>query len=330
MLANRLFKNSKLVKTQYRGLVDINRKKIKVKNPIVDMDGDEMTRIMWKLIKDKLIYPFLDLKVQYYDLGLSNRDATNDQVTIDAANATLEHGVGIKCATITPDAGRVKEYNLKKQWLSPNGTIRNILNGTVFREPIMIKNIPQLIPGWKEPIIIGRHAFGDQYTAIDYVNNVPGKFKMQFIPDDPKLSTKDIDVYDFKGKGTFMGMYNTEQSIVSFAESCFEYSLNRGYPLYLTTKNTILKKYDGLFMDVFEEIYEKEYKEKFEQKGLWYVIFIKKDFTKIFLIFCIGTNTDSSMIWSHKSLKVKVVLSGHVRTMMEMFSLTSLPKVMGH
>jgi isocitrate dehydrogenase len=258
-----------------RGIMDITRNKIKVKNAVVEMDGDEMTRIMWKLIKDKLIYPFLDLKVDYYDLGIENRDSTKDKVTVDAAHAILKHGVGIKCATITPDESRVKEFKLKKMWPSPNGTIRNILDGTVFREPILIKNIPQLIPGWKEPIIIGRHAFGDQYKAVDYVTEVPGIFKIQFIPENKSHKEVDVEVYNFSGKGTFMGMYNTEASIKSFAKSCFEYSLDRNYPLYLTTKNTILKHYDGLFKDVFQQIYEAEYKEEFEKKGIWCVFRIR-------------------------------------------------------
>lgn len=208
--------------------------------------------------------------MNYYDLSIQERDVTKDQVTVDAAHAILQHGVGVKCATITPDAGRVKEFGLQKQWPSPNGTIRNILNGTVFREPILISNIPKLVPGWQEPIIIGRHAFGDQYKAQDYVTEGPGKFKMQFIPADNKAEPVDIEVFDFKGKGNFMGMYNTDESIRSFAESCFKYAIDRNYPLYLTTKNTILKKYDGLFMDIFQEIYEEKYQKEFERRGIWY------------------------------------------------------------
>lgn len=253
-----------------RTMIDINRNKIVVKNPIIEMDGDEMAAVMWKDIKDKLIYPFLNLKVNYYDLGIASRDTTEDKVTVDAANAILEHGVGIKCATITPDMGRVVEFKLRKQWPSPNGTIRNILNGTVFREPIMISNIPQLVPGWEDPIIIGRHGFGDQYRAKEYLTEHPGKFKIQYIPDDSKYPTSDIEVYHFDGKGVFMAMYNTEASIKSFAKSCFEYAIEKNYPLYLTTKNTILKNYDGLFMDIFQKMYDEEYKEEFKRRGIWY------------------------------------------------------------
>ena len=196
-----------------------SNKKIKVKNPVVEMDGDEMTRIMWKMIKEKLVLPFLDVDIRYFDLGIENRDRTEDKVTVDAAHAILEHGVGIKCATITPDQQRVKEFKLKKMWLSPNGTIRNILNGTVFREPILIGNISKLVPGWKEPIIIGRHAYGDQYKAKDYIVEQPGKFLLKFIPNDKTQESHEIEVFDFKGKGTFLGMYNTEESIKSFASS---------------------------------------------------------------------------------------------------------------
>ena len=243
--------------------------KIKVANPVAELDGDEMTRIIWKAIKDELILPFLDLDIKYFDLGIEHRDATNDQVTIDAANAIKECKVGIKCATITPDEARVEEFKLKKMWKSPNGTIRNILNGTVFREPIMIKNIPKLIPGWKEPIIIGRHAFGDQYKATDFVVNKPGKFEMVFKGDDG--SEERMEVYQFEGKGGVgMGMYNTDESIDGFAHSCFQYALQRKYPLYMTTKNTILKKYDGRFKDTFQKIYEENYKKDFEASKIWY------------------------------------------------------------
>ena len=228
-----------------------------------------MTRIIWKAIKDELILPFLDLDIKYFDLGIEHRDATNDQVTIDAANAIKECKVGIKCATITPDEARVEEFKLKKMWKSPNGTIRNILNGTVFREPIMIKNIPKLIPGWKEPIIIGRHAFGDQYKATDFVVNKPGKFEMVFKGDDG--SEERMEVYQFEGKGGVgMGMYNTDESIDGFAHSCFQFALQRKYPLYMTTKNTILKKYDGRFKDTFQKIYEENYKKDFEASKIWY------------------------------------------------------------
>uniref|UniRef100_A0A7S3P1P7 Isocitrate dehydrogenase [NADP] n=1 Tax=Euplotes crassus TaxID=5936 RepID=A0A7S3P1P7_EUPCR len=253
-----------------RSFSSLNRGKIAVANPIVEMDGDEMTRIIWQQIKEKLIHPYLDLKLDYYDLSIQNRDATEDQVTIDAAHATLEKGVAVKCATITPDLARVKEFNLKKMWLSPNGTIRNILNGTVFREPIMVKNIPLYVPGWHEPIIIGRHAFGDQYKARDFHIKEPGTFSLGFKPENPNSEGISEDVYKFEGEGVFLGMYNTKKSIESFAKACFEYALNRDYPLYLTSKNTILKQYDGLFMDTFEEIYQQEYKQKFEEKNLWY------------------------------------------------------------
>lgn len=253
-----------------RQMTVLHRKKVKVTSPVVEMDGDEMAAVMWKMIKEKLIFPFLDMDIKYFDLGIKNRDDTNDQVTLDASHAILEHGVGIKCATITPDLGRVKEFNLKKMWPSPNGTIRNILDGTVFREPILIKNIPQLVPGWKEPIIIGRHAYGDQYKAKDFIVNEPGKFQLKFIPDNNTQDAHVIDVFDFKGRGTFLGMYNTEASIESFAISCFEYALDRNYPLYFTTKNTILKQYDGLFMDIFDRVYEEKYKDQFKLNKLWY------------------------------------------------------------
>jgi isocitrate dehydrogenase len=233
------------------------------------MDGDEMTRIIWKQIKDLLITPYLDIDIKYYDLGIEKRDETNDQITLDAANAIKKYGVGIKCATITPDEARVKEFGLKKMWKSPNGTIRNELNGTVFREPIVMENIPRLVPGWKLPIVIGRHAFGDQYRAQDLCPREPGTFTMTFTPDSGNKPT-DISVYKFKGPGVLMGMYNTDESIIGFAHACFQYALNRGYPLYMSTKNTILKGYDGRFKDIFEEIYQKDYKTKYEAVGLWY------------------------------------------------------------
>jgi isocitrate dehydrogenase len=244
-------------------------KKIKVANPVVDMDGDEMTRIIWQLIKEKLILPFLDINIQYFDLSIQNRDATNDQVTLDAAHAINACKVGIKCATITADEARVKEFSLKEMWKSPNGTIRNELNGTVFREPIVIKNIPRLVPGWTKPIVIGRHAFGDQYRATDAVIDKPGKFEIKFTPADGS-EPKTFNVYDFKGRGVLMGMYNTDDSIIEFAHSCFKYALDRNYPLYLSTKNTILKRYDGRFKDIFQEIYEKDYKKQFDERKLWY------------------------------------------------------------
>ncbi|KAK6608015.1 isocitrate dehydrogenase [Botrytis cinerea] len=243
--------------------------KIKVKNPIVELDGDEMTRIIWKDIKDKFIHPYLDVDLKYYDLGLEYRDQTNDQVTIDAAEAIKKYSVGVKCATITPDEARVKEFNLKQMWLSPNGTIRNHLGGTVFREPIVIPRIPRLVPGWKKPIIIGRHAFGDQYRAKDMVVPGPGTLTMTFTPKDGKPT--ETVVYDFKsGGGVAQTQYNTDESISGFAHASFKMALNKGLPLYMSTKNTILKKYDGRFKDIFEEIFQKEYKTQFEAKNIWY------------------------------------------------------------
>jgi isocitrate dehydrogenase len=242
--------------------------KIKVKNPVVEMDGDEMTRIIWKLIKDKLIHPYLDIDLLYYDLGMESRDATNDQITIDAANKTREVGVAVKCATITPDAGRVKEFNLKEMWRSPNGTIRNILGGVIFREPIICKNVPKLVPGWTKPIIIGRHAYGDQYRATDF--KVPGKGKLfvTFVGDDGQKSER--EVFQFPGAGIAMTMYNLDDSIRDFARASMNYALNRGYPLYLSTKNTIIKVYDGRFSDIFQEIFDKEFKDKFAEKKITY------------------------------------------------------------
>jgi len=243
--------------------------KIKVKNPIVELDGDEMTRIIWKFIKDKLIFPYVDLKIEYYDLGMKSRDETEDQITIDCANAIKKNGVGIKCATITPDEGRVKEFNLKKMWRSPNGTIRNILGGTVFREPIMCKNIPKLVPSWTNPICIGRHAFGDQYRATDFKVPGKGKLEMKWTSEDGK-EKKEFEVFNFPGPGVALSMYNLDQSIKDFARACMNYGLNRKWPVYLSTKNTILKKYDGRFKDLFQEIYEKEFKEKFEERKITY------------------------------------------------------------
>ncbi|KAI9780673.1 MAG: Isocitrate dehydrogenase [NADP], mitochondrial precursor (Oxalosuccinate decarboxylase) [Geoglossum umbratile] len=243
--------------------------KIKVKNPVVELDGDEMTRIIWKDIKDKFIHPYLDIDLKYYDLGLEYRDQTNDQVTIDAAEAIKKHSVGVKCATITPDEARVKEFGLKQMWLSPNGTIRNHLGGTVFREPIVIPRIPRLVPGWKKPIIIGRHAFGDQYRAKDIVASGPGTLEMIYTPAGGKEQR--IKVYEFKnGGGIAQTQYNTDESITGFAHSAFKLALTKGMPMYMSTKNTILKKYDGRFMDIFQEIYEKDYKKAFEEKGIWY------------------------------------------------------------
>ncbi|MDQ6903448.1 MAG: isocitrate dehydrogenase (NADP(+)) [Bacteroidota bacterium] len=243
--------------------------KIKVANPVVELDGDEMTRIIWKFIKDKLILPYVDLDIKYFDLGMEHRDATNDQVTIDAANAIKECHVGIKCATITPDELRVKEFKLKQMWKSPNGTIRNILDGTVFREPIVIKNIPRLVPNWTAPIIVGRHAFGDQYRATDAIIKGKGKLTMTFTPEDGS-APRVFDVYDFKGDGVALSMYNTDKSIEGFARSCFNMALSKKWPLYLSTKNTILKKYDGRFKDIFQDIFEKEFEGQFEKAGITY------------------------------------------------------------
>ena len=243
--------------------------KIKVANPIVELDGDEMTRIIWRFIKDKLILPYLDVELLYYDLGIQERDATDDQVTVDAANAIKRYGVGVKCATITPDEARVEEFGLKQMWRSPNGTIRNILGGTVFREPIICKNVPRYVPGWRRPIVIGRHAFGDQYRATDFRVPGPGTLKMTFHPEgggDPI----EYEVYDFPGSGVALGMYNLDESIIGFARSCFNYALQRGLPVYMSTKNTILKAYDGRFKDLFQQVYDEEFKGRFEQQGLTY------------------------------------------------------------
>jgi len=242
--------------------------KIKVANPVVELDGDEMTRIIWKFIKDKLILPYLDLDIKYYDLGMEHRDATNDQVTVDAAEAIKKYNVGIKCATITPDEQRVKEFNLKQMWKSPNGTIRNILDGTVFREPIVCSNVPRLVPNWTAPICIGRHAFGDQYRATDFVTKGKGKLTIKFEGEDGQVI--EHEVYNFKGDGVALAMYNTEESIRGFAHACFNQALTKKWPLYLSTKNTILKKYDGRFKDIFEEIYQADYKAKFVEAGIVY------------------------------------------------------------
>ena len=243
-------------------------KKIIVQNPIVELDGDEMTRIIWKFIKDKLIFPYLEVDIKYYDLGMESRDKTNDQITIDAAEAIKKYHVGIKCATITPDEDRVKEFNLKKMWRSPNGTIRNIVGGTVFREPIICKNVPKLVPNWTKPICIGRHAFGDQYKATDVVIKGKGKLTMSFESEDGKTTT--WDVYDYNSGGVAMSMYNTDESIYGFARSCFNKALDKKWPLYLSTKNTILKAYDGRFKDIFEEVYQAEFKIEFNKYNLTY------------------------------------------------------------
>jgi isocitrate dehydrogenase len=243
--------------------------KIKVANPVVELDGDEMTRIIWKFIKDKLILPYLDVDIKYYDLGIEHRDATNDQVTVDSAEAIKKYNVGIKCATITPDEARVKEFNLKQMWKSPNGTIRNILDGTVFREPIVCKNVPRLVPNWTAPICIGRHAFGDQYRATDFVTKGKGKLTITYTPEDGSAPTS-YEVFNFKGDGVALAMYNTDESIRGFAHSCFNTALQKKWPLYLSTKNTILKKYDGRFKDIFEEIFNAEFKTKYEAAGITY------------------------------------------------------------
>ncbi|KGR04479.1 isocitrate dehydrogenase [NADP] peroxisomal [Candida albicans P78048] len=243
--------------------------KIKVKNPIVEMDGDEMTRIIWQFIKDKLITPYLDVDLKYYDLGIEYRDQTDDKVTTDAANAILKYGVGVKCATITPDEARVKEFNLKKMWLSPNGTLRNILGGTVFREPIVIDNIPRIVPSWEKPIIIGRHAFGDQYKATDIVVPGAGELKLVFKPKDGG-EIQEYPVYNFEGPGVGLSMYNTDASIQDFAESSFQLAIERKLNLFSSTKNTILKKYDGRFKDIFEGLYASKYKTKMDELGIWY------------------------------------------------------------
>lgn len=248
----------------------MSAEKIKVANPVVEMDGDEMTRIIWQKIRDEMILPFVDLDIKYFDLGIEYRDKTDDKVTVDAAEAIKKYQVGIKCATITPDEARVKEFNLKKMWLSPNGTIRNILGGTVFREPIVLESIPRPVPGWTKPICIGRHAFGDQYRCQNFAVDKPGKFTMQFTPEDGGEPQK-WDIFNFpNGGGVGLAMYNTNESISGFAHASFKMALDKNMPMYMTTKNTILKAYDGRFKDTFQEIYEKEYKAEFEKKGLWY------------------------------------------------------------
>ena len=243
--------------------------KIKVKNPIVELDGDEMTRVIWEFIKNKLIKPYLELDIKYYDLGIKSRDETSDQITIDCANAIKKYNVGIKCATITPDEGRVEEFKLKKMWRSPNGTIRNILGGTVFSEPILCKNIPKLVPSWENPICIGRHAFGDQYRATDFQVPGKGKLEIKWTSEDGK-EKKEFEVFNFPGPGVAMSMYNLDQSIKDFARACMNYGLNRRWPVFLSTKNTILKKYDGRFKDIFQEIYENEFIDKFKERGITY------------------------------------------------------------
>jgi len=265
-----------------------------VQNPVVDIDGDEMTHIIWDMIKKKLILPYLDIDIKYYDLSIENRNKTNDQITVDAAKAIQKHGVGIKCATITPDETRVKEFNLKKMWLSPNGTIRNILGGTVFREPILCSNIPRLVPNWKKPIIIGRHAFGDQYSATDFKIPGPGKLSIKFEPanNDEKI---EHTVFNFKGPGIAMSMYNLDESIKDFARACFNYGLDTKLPVYVSTKNTILKKYDGRFKIIFEEIFEKEYKKEFDKHGLIFEHRLIDDMVAYVL------KTEGGFVWACKN-----------------------------
>src|SRR6056297_3903421 len=242
--------------------------KIKVANPVVELDGDEMTRIIWDFIKQKLIHPYLDINLKYYDLSVESRDATDDRITVDAANAIAKYNVGVKCATITPDEGRVEEFGLKQMWRSPNGTIRNILGGTVFREPIICKNVPRLVPGWTQPIVIGRHAFGDQYRATDMKFPGPGKLTMKFEGADGTVIER--EVFDAPAAGIAMGMYNLDASIFDFARASLNYGLNLGWPVYLSTKNTILKAYDGRFKDIFQRVYEEEFEEAFKKKNIWY------------------------------------------------------------
>ena len=268
--------------------------KIKVANPIVEMDGDEMTRIIWKNIKDKLIFPYLELDIKYFDLGMENRDATDDQVTVDAAEATLKYNVAVKCATITPDEARVKEFGLKKMWKSPNGTIRNIVGGTVFREPIICSNVPRLVPGWTKPINIGRHAFGDQYRATDTVIKGKGKLTMTFTPEDGG-EAKTWDIYNYQGDGVGMAMYNTDESIYGFARSCFNQALMRNWNLYFSSKNTILKAYDGRFKDIFQEVYEKEYKDQFAAAGITYEHRLIDDM----VAFCL--KSEGGFVWACKN-----------------------------
>lgn len=268
--------------------------KIKVANPIVEMDGDEMTRIIWTFIKDKLIFPYLELDIKYFDLGMENRDATDDRVTVESAEATLKYNVAIKCATITPDEQRVKEFNLKKMWKSPNGTIRNIVGGTVFREPIICNNIPRLVPGWTKPINIGRHAFGDQYRATDTVIKGKGKLTMTFTPEDGS-EVKSWEVYNFEGDGVALSMYNTDDSIFGFARSCFNQAIMRKWNLYFSSKNTILKAYDGRFKDIFEEVYQTEFKEKFAELGIAYEHRLIDDM----VAFCM--KSDGGFVWACKN-----------------------------
>ena len=286
--------------------------KIKVNNPIVELDGDEMTRIIWEFIKNKLILPYLDLGIEYYDLGMKSRDNTDDQITIDSANAIKKIGVGIKCATITADEARVKEFDLKKMWRSPNGTIRNIIGGTVFREPIICKNIPKLVPSWTDPVVIGRHAFGDQYRATDF--KVPGKGKMEvkWTSEDGKDEIK-YEVFNFTGPGVALSMYNLDKSIEDFARSCFSYGLIKKWPVYLSTKNTILKQYDGRFKDIFQEIFDKEYKEEFKTKhgvGLGFMSFFTKAITTALMEFPdVNAMIDGKEVQYHNYADISIAVS---------------------
>ena len=260
------------IERNYSTIINIKKTamtKIKVTNPVVELDGDEMTRVIWKTIKEKLILPYLEIDIKYFDLGIENRDLTNDEVTVASAEAIKKYNVGIKCATITPDEARVKEFNLKQMWKSPNGTIRNILDGTVFREPIVMKNVPRLVPNWTDPICIGRHAFGDQYRATDFVTKGKGKLTITYTPEDGS-AVQSFEVFNFEGDGVALAMYNTDESIRGFAYSCFNQALLKKWPLFLSTKNTILKKYDGRFKDIFQEIYEKEFKARYETIGIYY------------------------------------------------------------
>ena len=269
--------------------------KIKVKNPVVEIDGDEMTRIIWQFIKDKLILPYLDIDLKYYDLGIEKRDETDDEITVDCAKAIQKYKVGIKCATITPDENRVEEFGLKQMWRSPNGTIRNILNGTVFREPIICKNVPQLIPSWKNPIIIARHAYGDQYRATDFVVPSSGMLSITFTPDDPEADTIRHQVFRFEDSGVALAMYNLDSSIKSFARSCFHYGLRLNYPVYLSTKNTILKAYDGRFKDLFQDVFDSEFAEKYKKANLFYEHRLIDDMVAYAL------RADGNFIWACKN-----------------------------
>lgn len=268
-------------------------KKIKVSTPVVELDGDEMTRVIWAKIKEKLILPYLDIDLKYYDLSVQYRDQTEDKVTVDSANSIKEYGVGIKCATITPDEERVTEFGLKKMWKSPNGTIRNIIGGTVFREPIICKNVPRLVPNWTQPIVIGRHAFGDQYKATDFVVPSAGTLKMVFTPTSGE--TQEFEVYKFQEAGVAMGMYNIDSSIISFARSCLNYGLQKKWPVYLSTKNTILKAYDGKFKDLFQKIFETEFKEQFQSAGIWYQHRLIDDM----VAYCLKSN--GGFVWACKN-----------------------------